>query len=325
MTRAPAPRPWLAKLLSHRGGKAGALLLATIACVAVFAECIASDLPLFFTYQGSAYVLPALTRPEHFRGKSSRDIAHSLGPKDVAIWPLLRSGPSTVSEGPALAGVSWAHPLGTDAFGRDVAARLVYGTRTSLGLGLAVAIASLLAGYALGALAGLRGGLWDSLIERGVEIIGVFPAVVTIALVRTVEGRPSLLSLFAVMAAVKWAEAVRLTRILVLRSLAEEWATAARALGVSPLRMAVRHLAPHVAPALSVSAAFAAASVALTETSLSFLGLGVPATVVSWGEMLGEIRWGAGLTMLLPPLVALGALLLGLYLVADAIRTACDP
>jgi ABC-type dipeptide/oligopeptide/nickel transport system permease subunit len=316
--------PWFAKLARNRGGKLGALLLATIACIGVFAECIASDLPLFFTHQGSAYVLPAMTHPERFRGKSSRDIARSLGSSDVAIWPLLRSGPSTVSEAPPLSGASFAHPLGTDAFGRDVLARLVYGTRTSLGLGFAVALVALVAGYALGALAGLRGGLWDSLIERVVEVIGVFPAVVTIALVRTVEGRPSLLSLFLVMAAVKWAEAVRLTRMLVLRSLAEEWATAARALGVSPIRMAVRHLAPHVAPALSVSAAFAVASVALTETSLSFLGLGVPATVVSWGEMLGEVRWGAGLSILLPPLVALGAMLLALYLVADAVRTACD-
>src|SRR5262249_49939742 len=150
----------------------------TIACVAVFAECIASDWPLFFTHDGAAYVLPAVTHPERFRGKSSSDIARSLGPHDIAIWPLLPTGPSTVTEAPPLAGASLAHPLGTDAFGRDVAARLVYGTRTSLGLGLAVAIVSLLAGYALGALAGLRGGLWDSLIERGVEIIGVFPAVV---------------------------------------------------------------------------------------------------------------------------------------------------
>jgi peptide/nickel transport system permease protein len=316
--------PWLARLASRQRGRWGAFLLAIVACVAVFAECIASDLPLFMTHEGTAYVLPAITHREHFRNQRASDIARSLAPGDIAVWPLLRTGPSTVSENPPMSGASLAHPLGTDAFGRDVMARLIYGARTSLGLGLAVALSALLAGYALGALAGLRGGLWDSLIERVVEVVGVFPAVVTIALVRTFEGRPSLLSLFLVMAAVKWAESVRLTRMLVLRSLAEEWATAARAVGVSPLRMAVRHLAPHVAPALSVSAAFAVASVALTETSLSFLGLGVPATVVSWGEMLGEVRWGAGMHLLLPPLLALGVTIAALYLVADAVRASCD-
>jgi ABC-type dipeptide/oligopeptide/nickel transport system permease subunit len=112
--------------------------------------------------------------------------------------------------------------------------------------------------------------------------------------------------------------------MLVLRSLAEPWAAAAKALGVSPFRMAVRHLAPHLVPAVSISAAFSVASVALTETSLSFLGLGVPATVVSWGEMLGEIRWGAGPQVIVPPLLALGAILVAVYLIADAIRTAYE-
>ncbi|HEY3594733.1 MAG TPA: ABC transporter permease [Polyangiaceae bacterium] len=314
----------LSRLASQRRGKVGALLLATLCCIALFAEWIAADLPLFMTYRGSTYVLPAITQVERFRGQKAADIARSLGPDDIAVWPLLRSGPSTVSEGPPLSGASLAHPLGTDAFGRDVAARLIYGARTALGLGLAVALVALVAGYALGAVAGLRGGLWDSIVERVVELVGVLPAVVTIALVRTFEGKPSLISLFLVMAAVKWAESTRMVRMLVLRSLAEEWAAGARAIGVSPLGMAVRHLMPHVAPALSVSAAFAVASVTLTETSLSFLGLGVPATVVSWGEMLGEIRWGAGLPILLPPLLALGLTLGALYLLADAVRTACE-
>jgi len=315
-------RALVTRVASSRGGRIGALLLASVTFLAVFAECIASDVPLFMTYQGRAYVLPAVTHPARFRGLRSRDIARSLGPDDFAIWPLLRNGPSTVSDVPTLSRASLQHPLGTDAFGRDVLARLVYGARTSLGLGLLVALFSAVAGYALGALAGLRGGLWDSVIERVIEVVGVFPAVVTIALVRTLERRPSLLSLFLVVAAVKWAEATRLTRILVLRSLAEEWAIGARALGASPFRIAVHHLAPHVAPALSVSAAFAVASVALTETSLSFLGLGVPATVVSWGEMLGEVRWGAGPFVLLPPLLALGVTLVALYLIADAVRAA---
>ena len=116
--------------------------------------------------------------------------------------------------------------------------------------------------------------------------MGVFPAVVAVALVRSLERRPSLLSLVLVMAAIKWAEMARLTRVLVLRSMAEDWALAARSMGASPLRIALRHVGPHLAAPLSIGAVLAMASVALTETSLSFLELGVPATTVSWGEML---------------------------------------
>jgi ABC-type dipeptide/oligopeptide/nickel transport system permease subunit len=326
-------RGTLAKVLSQPRGKVGALWLALMACFALFAECIASDMPLFVTREGIPYLLPAVTNPAPFRGRPARDIARSLGPHDIAVWPILRTGPSTVStagaesspSGGHARAASWvAHPLGTDAFGRDVMARIIYGTRTSLGLGLAVAALALLVGYALGAMAGLYGGLWDSLVERAIEVVGVFPAVVTVALVRTFETRPSVWSLFVVLAAVKWAEAARLTRMLVLRSMAEPWGAAARALGASPFRLALGQLAPHVAPALAISGVFAVASVALTETSLSFLGLGVPATVVSWGEMLGEIRWGAGWHILLPPLAALGLTLVALYLVADAVRAACE-
>jgi peptide/nickel transport system permease protein len=312
------------KLLAHRGGRAGALLLSVVALLAIFAECLASDVPLLMTSRGTVYVLPAVTHPHRFQGLRAEQIARSLDAGDLAVWPLLRSGPSSVSADPPFSAASLRHPLGTDAFGRDVLARRLYGARTSLGLGLSVALLAALAGYALGALAGLRGGLWDSLIERMVEVVGVFPAVVAIALVRSLEPTPTLLSLFLVMTAVSWAEAARVSRLLVLRSLAEPWAAAAKALGVSPFRLAVRHFGPHLAPAVSVSAAFAVATVALTETSLSFLGLGVPASVVSWGEMLGEIRWGAGPRVLMPPLLALGAVLVALYLIADAVRTAAD-
>jgi peptide/nickel transport system permease protein len=236
----------------------------------------------------------------------------------------VRVGPTTVGQSPPLSGASAAHPLGTDAFGRDVFARLVHGTRASLALGLAVALLSLASGVVLGCTAGALGGIWDSLVERSVEVVGVLPSVVAVALVRALERRPSLLSLVVVVAAVNGASIARLVRGLVLRCLAEEWAVAARATGASPLRIAFRHLAPHLLPALAVATVLALGSVVLTETSLSFLDLGIPSKTASWGEMLGEIRWGAGTLILLPPIVALALTLGALYLVADAIGSAFE-
>lgn len=308
------------KLLRNRRGQIGAAVLSVVAFFSIFADWIAADAPVYVRSQGRSYVLPAITRPDRFRDMRADQIAASLDPSDVAVWPFLRVGPEIPTERSPMDGASAGHLLGTDAFGRDVFARLLHGARASLALGAVVALLSLSAGIALGGVAGALGGIWDAVIERLVEIVGVFPAVVAVALVRALERRPSLLSLVVVMAAVNGANIARLARVLVLRCLAEDWAVAARATGASPLRIAFRHLAPQLAPALSIAGVLAASSVILTETSLSFLDLGVPSKIATWGEMLGEIRWGAGPRILLPPIVALGLTVGALYLIADAIR-----
>jgi ABC-type dipeptide/oligopeptide/nickel transport system permease subunit len=310
----------LLKLLRNRRGQLGAAALSILSFFAIFADWIAADVPVYVHSQGSSYLLPAVTKPERFRDMRAEQIAASLGPNDVAVWPLLRAGPEVSTSGPPMEGASAGHPLGTDAFGRDVLARLLHGTRASLALGAVAALLALVVGLSLGAVAGALGGVWDSLIERFVEVVGVFPSVVAVALVRALERRPSLLSLVLVVAAVNAANIARLVRVLVLRSLAEEWALAAQATGASPLRIAFHHLAPHLAPALSIACVLAVGSVILTETSLSFLDLGIPSPIATWGEMLGEIRWGAGARILAPPILALGLTVGSLYLIADAIR-----
>jgi peptide/nickel transport system permease protein len=313
-------RELLKKLFRNRRGQLGAAVLSIISFFAIFADWIAADVPVFVRAQGTSYVLPAVTRPERFHDMRADQIAASLGPDDVVLWPLLRAGPEVSTSGPPLEGTSADHLLGTDAFGRDVFARLLHGTRASLALGAAAALLSLALGVFMGGVAGALGGIWDSLIERFVEVVGVFPAVVAVALVRALERRPSLMSLVLVIAAVNAANIARLARVLVLRSLAEEWAVAAQASGASPLRIAFRHLGPHLAPALSIAGVLAVGSVILTETSLSFLDLGIPSPIATWGEMLGEIRWGAGARIVAPPILALGLTVGALYLVADAIR-----
>ena len=310
----------LRKLFGFVGWRIGLVVLAALGFFGIFAEWIAADMPIFLKYEGRSYILPALTHEAPFGdGTRSEEILASLGPGDHAVWPLFRWGPLTETT-TRMAGASSAHPLGTDAFGRDVLARLVYATRASLALGAAIALGAVTLGFVLGCFSGALGGVFQGLIERLVEIVSVFPAVVAIALVRALEQRPSMASLVVVVTAVQGATMARLTHVLVIRTLAEDFAVGAKAMGASPLGIAFRHVTPHLVGPLAVATVFAMASTVLIETSLTFLDLGIPAKLASWGEMLGEVRWGAGPWIVLPPLLALCLTIGALYVMADALR-----
>lgn len=300
-----------------------AIVLGLLALVAIFAEVAASDGPLLLVHDGRWELLPAVTRgaPASATGEG----AFAVSPDDWALWPLVRSGPSTVTHAPPLSGSSREHPLGTDAFGRDSFARLVHGARTALGLGVATALTALVLGGFLGAIAGMLGGLWDGMVDRFTELAGAFPTIVLIALLRAIEGHPSLTSLFVAVVLWRIAAAARLTRALVLSASSEDWVAAARALGASPSRIVLCHVAPHLAAPLLISAVFSVGAVVLTETSLSFIGLGTPTEVASWGEMLSEFRWGAGPAFLVLPTLSLALTVGTLYVIADAIGMALDP
>jgi ABC-type dipeptide/oligopeptide/nickel transport system permease subunit len=310
----------LHKLFGLLGWRLGLVVLAALGFFGIFAEWIAADVPVFLEYKEASYVLPALTHKSPFReGARADEIAAVLGPTDRAVWPLLRWGPMTETTN-RMAGASASHPLGTDAFGRDVLSRLVYATRASLALGAVIAATAVLLGFVLGCLSGALGGIFQGFIERLVEIVSVFPAVIAIALVRALEQRPSVTSLLLVVTAIQGASIARLTHVLVIRTLAEEFAVGAKAIGASPLGIAFRHVTPHLVAPLAVAAVFAMASAVLIETSLTFLDLGVPPKLASWGEMLGEVRWGAGPWIIFPPLLALAVTVGALYAMADALR-----
>jgi peptide/nickel transport system permease protein len=301
---------------AFRRVQAGTVVLAVIALFAIFADLVASEAPVLLWTDGTFYFLPAVTRPAQFAGRPAEEIAAHLAPGDLAVWPLCRHGPTTLDP----AGTTRGHPLGTDAFGRDAFARLVHGARTALGLGLAVAIIALAVGGVAGAAAGLLGGYVDRLVARIEEVTGVFPAVVLIALAHALSRKPSMLWIAAIVAIVRAADTARLVRVLVLRSLADESAEAMRALGASPARIALWHLLPRIGPQLLASAVFSAGAVVLTETSLSFLGLGVRSESASWGEMLSEVGLGVKPPMLVAAAAALAVTLGALLLVADAVR-----
>lgn len=215
--------------------------------------------------------------------------------------------------------------LGFDSMGRDLFARLVHGSRISLGLGVSVAALSFFIGALVGGLAGAKGGLFDGIIARWIEAMGIFPAVILAALLRAMEREPSLWPLFAVATLVRSAEMARLVRLLIVEGQTSGWVVAANALGASPLRILWHHILPNGMGTLLTSALFSVTFVVLLETSLSFLGLGVPTELASWGQMLGEALPYPSLALVLPPVVALLTTLTALFVLGDALRDELDP
>jgi len=220
------------------------------------------------------------------------------------------------------------HLLGTDALGRDMWARIVYATRVSLSVGLvAVAIYTLI-GTVLGAAAGYYGGTVDALIMRFTDVVMCFPMLIIIITVVAMIG-PSLFNIMAVIGLIAWPSICRLVRGQFLTLREQEFVTAARCLGVSPGRIIRSHLLPNCVGPITVAATFGMAGAILTEASLSFLGLGVPPPVPSWGQMLTEaqkLSILAGMPWLwIPPGLMIALLVLSVNFVGDGLRDALDP
>ena len=313
----------------------GLVLLGLLALTGIFAEVIASPAPIIASGPRGLEVLPGVVHAADYAGLSRVEIDR-LHRDDAALWPWVRYGPNTQTDVPADDDdASFApipplgadrHPLGTDAEGRDLLARLVYGARTALGLSLGAVLLGMVLGVALGGLAGYERGFWDDRLTRLIETVDTFPAIIVVALVRAIEQRPSALSLVIAVAFVRWAEIARLVRAEVVRATTEDYVTAARALGASPARVFARHILPTAIGPAIVSSVFGVASVVLLEAALSFLGMGVESRVASWGETMAEgVRDPSRIRLLLLPGALLMATVGGTYLIAAALRDATDP
>ncbi len=312
-------------LVNSRRAVFAVVLLGLLALAGIFAEVLASPAPIVAAGPGGLVVLPGVIHAADYAGRSRADIER-LHQGDAALWPWVRFGPNTAGEAGPDAPADADHPLGTDAHGRDLFARLVYGARTALGLSLFAVLLGMLLGVALGGLAGYQRGFWDDRLVRLVETVDTFPAIIVVALVRAIERQPSALSLVIAVAFVRWAEVARLVRVEVVRAKSLDYVTAAQALGASPSRILARHIFPNAIGPAVVSSVFGVASVVLLEAAISFLGMGAESRVASWGETLAEgARDPAHLRLLVCP----GALLMmtvgGTYLLAAALRDAADP
>ena len=303
----------------------GVVLLGFIALAGVFAEILASPAPLVAVGPRGVALLPGVVHAAVYEGKP-RDEIERLYQGQAAIWPVCRYGPTTPGDVGPNAPRGPGHPLGTDAEGRDLFARLVWGARTALGLSLGAVLLGAVLGVALGGLAGYDRGFWNDRLVRLVETVDTFPAIIVVALVRAIEREPSARSLVIAVAFVRWAEVARLVRAAVLRAGVEEYVTAARALGATPLRIFTRHILPNAIGPAIVSSVFGVASVVLLEAAVSFLRMGGESRAASWGETLAEgARDPSRLRLIALPGVLLVATVGGTYLIAAALRDATDP
>ncbi len=223
---------------------------------------------------------------------------------------------------------SAAHWLGTDVQGRDIWARLVYGARVSLTVGLISQGIALLLGVTLGLLAGYYGRWVDELVMRLADVTLAFPTLLLlIAMVAAFQ--PSMGVVFATIGVVGWAGMARLVRgqVLVVRQL--EYVQAIRALGAKDVRVMLQHVLPNVIAPVVIAATLGVAGAIMAEAALSFLGLGVPPPTPSWGSMIADGRdldqlRRAPWTSVFPGM-AIGAAVLGFNLLGDALRDALDP
>ena len=184
---------------------------------------------------------------------------------------------------------SWSHPLGTDRIGRDVLSRTLHGGRVSLAIGVVASIAGLLVGTALGLISGYRRGCYDHLIMYFIDVQLSLPFILLAIALALILGS-SLIVLIGIAALSAWPFYARVVRGNVLSLRRREFTIAAQALGASPFHIIRVHLLPNVLSPVLVIATLSLARIILLESGLSFLGIGVPATIPSWGNMIDEGR-----------------------------------
>lgn len=252
-------------------------------------------------------------------------VASVIGPRAWGIDPAhqdlsLRLAP------PVWRGGSWQQPLGTDTLGRDLLARVLVGTRTSLIVGGLVMLFATAIGVLLGIAAGYLGGVTDRIVRYLADVQLALPAVV-LAIGVAALLRPSLRTVVVVLAATGWVGACRVTRVQAQRLRVAPYVEAARATGGSRTWIARKHLLPNLAASIVILATQALAAAVLFEAALTYLGVGLPPSRVSLGGMSSDGRDAmlAAPWVVAVPGVAIALLILSLVLVGEGLRQRFDP
>ena len=224
---------------------------------------------------------------------------------------------------PQLAG---PHFLGTDHVGRDLLSRLIYGARVSLLIAVAVVFFSGAVGIVLGIVSGYFGGRIDSLIQKFLEVFWAFPPLLLAIAIVVFLGQGLAIVIIA-LASQRWIPYCRLGRAETMALRDREFVVAARSLGAGHVRILRQHILPNIMPSMLVIGTFAMATAIISEAALSFLGLGVPPTIPTWGSMLADARAYISTSwwMALFPGLCIFLTVLGINLLGDVLRARFDP
>jgi peptide/nickel transport system permease protein len=302
--------------------------------VAIFADFLADDKPIVANYDGTLYFPIVKDYMVGLGlGRWSQDLVtadwkelDAQGKLSTTIWPPIKWRFSNQDLVNNTAPPGGDHLLGTDAIGRDVLSGLIHGSRIALTIGFLSMSIALTIGILLGALAGYFGGWIDITLSRIIEVVITFPVFFLIITVVAMFQTGSIWMVMILIGLTGWPSIARLVRGEFLRTRNMEYTAAAMAVGFSTKRIIFRHVLPNSLAPVLVSAAFGVAGAILTEAGLSFLGFGVPPTIVTWGSVLSDARGNISAWWLAVfPGLMIFISVLCYNLVGDGLRDALDP
>jgi len=331
----PNQRAW-ARFRRNRIGHVSLWVFVAVLLLATFAELFSNDRPLLARYQGELYFPLFKNHPETTFGG---DFGTPTDWKDPLIgeqfakagnWAVFTFnpyGPNTSNpfeEVPSPAPPSRLHWLGTDSLGQDMVARLLYGFRVSIWFAFALTLTGTAIGIAAGALQGYFGGKVDLVLQRFIEIWGAVPELYLLIIFASIF-EPSLLLLLVLLSLWGWMGLSDYVRAEFLRNRSLEFVKAARALGLSNAQIIWRHVLPNSMTPVITFLPFRMSGAIVALTSLDFLGLGVPATVPSLGDLLRQGKNNLDAWWIIfPTFVVLVLTMLLLTFIGDALRDAFD-
>jgi peptide/nickel transport system permease protein len=307
----------------------GFYIVAGFILMALFADFLANDKPYYLSYRGKTYfpifrsyiVAAGLTQwPAELLNVDFNKLDGA-----AALFPPVPYRPSDIDLLAPLEPPSSKHWFGTDKLGRDVMAGMIHGSRISLSIGFVAVGIAVIIGVILGALAGYFGSWADIAISRLFEIMMSIPTFFLLITVAAIF-RPSIFLTMVIIGLTSWVGIARFTRSEFLRIRNLDYVTAAIAIGVSNRKIMFQHILPNALAPVIVSVVLGIAGAILVESSLSFLGIGVPAELVTWGSILNEAS-GATFAWWLAvfPGFAIFITVLAYYLVGEGLREVLDP
>lgn len=306
---------------NSRLASAAVLYVCTIAVLAFLAPLLANRKPLLERTAGGWHA-PALAD----FWLDDPDLDRASEPATYSLYAPLRFSPNTIDLTSRLEPPGNGHPLGTDDLGRDVLSRMIHGARISLTVGFLATLIAVVIGCFFGAIAGYYGGAADWIVSRTIEVVLCFPFIFLVLGIVALF-KPSMATLMIALGLTSWTSEARYVRSEFLRIREMEFAQAARASGAHDGRIIFRHLLPNALAPVIVTASFGVAAAILTESALSFLGLGVPLPTASWGSILSgakehiDYAWW----LVLFPGMAIFTTVAAFNIVGERLRETLDP